>query len=77
MITALFWLFVSASTLFLAFAATMGSPPTVASGPDRRLILGLHLRRLSAPATACLFTGLRSVGSLIALLLAAELGAGG
>lgn len=77
MITALFWLFVLTSTVFLALAATMGSPPPVASGPNRWLILGLHLRRLSAPATACLVTGLLSAGSLIALIVAAELGAGG
>lgn len=77
MINSLLWLFVLASTVFLALATTMGSPPPVVSGPDRWLILGLHLRRLSAAATACLFTGLLSLGTLVALLLAAELGAGG
>lgn len=76
MITALFWLFVIASTVFLALAATMGSPPPVAYGPYHWLILRLHLRRLSAPAAACLLTGLLSVGSLIALIVAAELGMG-
>ncbi|GLR83039.1 MULTISPECIES: hypothetical protein [Azospirillum] len=72
----LFWLFVTSSMLFLVLAATSGSPPPVSAGPNRWLILGLRLRRLSGSQTACLLTGLIALATLLALLVAAEVGMG-
>lgn len=72
----LFWLFVLDSTVFLLLAFTMGFPVPVKIGPNRGLILGLHLRRLSGAQTACLLTGLLALATLLALLVAAELGTG-
>ncbi|MFP5516802.1 MAG: hypothetical protein ACLGJC_27440 [Alphaproteobacteria bacterium] len=72
----LFWLFVASSMLFLLLAGTSGSPPRVSTGPNRWLIMGLHLRRLAGSQAACLLTGLLALATLLALLVAAELGMG-